>query len=226
MKTFMMIALAAVSMSAFAQGMGEKKMGWQDKTWTADWSMKHGIELDKPIADQPKMQVGKAVKMHIDEYMTGGDQYMFSQLWDRTPSNVTWALKQGLANVLQQSLILQSGWNNSEMSNSGMAVKDIIVANKALGPDTYAMFESPQPMADSSRPMKMVTWMGAPNVMADSAWTWKAISANLNETQKAVLWGWYDNTTGSNRLLVSRFVQSAINSHALNYNSALRGNWW
>ncbi|RYG32485.1 hypothetical protein EON81_20545 [bacterium] len=220
MKYIAMLALAAVSMSAFAQDMNKKN------DWSADMNMKHGIWLDKPIADQPKMDVKKAVWWHADQYMLAGDAAVISDIMRRGTSNENWALVNGLANVLQQSLILQTGFNNFETSASGMELKAIIGSNKALGPDTYAILENPQPVAmnGQSRAQRFVTWSGAPSVDANYVQVLKSLTGGLNNTQASVLRDWFWNTNERNRDAVSRFVQSAINAHALNYKSALRGN--
>ncbi|CAN5532134.1 hypothetical protein BH11ARM2_BH11ARM2_02380 [soil metagenome] len=222
MKKIALIALAAVSMTAFAQNSS-----WKKADWSADWSMKHGIALDKPVSEQSQWDVKKAVWMHINDYMLAGDADTFTEIFNRTPSNETWALKLGLANVLQQSLVLQTGYNNFELNGSGMALKSIIADNKALGPDTYTILDNPMPLAmdSQSRPQRFSTWTMAPNVDTNYAWTCKALTANLNNTQKAVLIDWFMHTNEANQDAVTRFVKSAINVHALNYRSALRGNF-
>ncbi|RYG36782.1 hypothetical protein EON81_08745 [bacterium] len=220
MKYIAMLALAAVSMSAFAQDMDKKK------DWSADMNMKHGLWLDKSISEQPMMDVKKAVKWHAKDYMLAGDAEVLKAAMDRAPSNEVWALTNGLASVLQQSLILQTGFNSFETNSTGNQLKAIIGMNKALGPDTYAILENPQPMAmeGQSRAQRFVTWNGAPSVSADYKSVLMSLTSNLNDTQAATLRDWFWNTSERNRDAVSRFVQSAINVHALNYKSALRGN--
>ena len=219
MKKYALIALAAVSMSAFAQDT--------NKSWSNDSNMKHGLWLDKSIYDQDMMDVKKAVKMHGRDYMLAGDWEVIESALNRSASNEGWALINGMASVLQQSLVMQTGYNNFEMNGTGKQLKAIIGQNAALGPDTWAILDNPAPAAmdGQSRAQRFVGWTSIPDVSSNYTETLRALTSSLNDTQAAVLRDWFWGSNERTQDAVSRFVQSAINVHALNYKSALRGNY-
>jgi len=212
MKKLVLGALAAVSMSAFAQ-----------TTYTSD-SSKGWVPLGSSVKELPASEVNSAVCNFAKTTLTGGDAYAFEELTMSVPSNIEWAIKEGIANALQQTEYMKIGGDNISWTNTGKQIQYAIVKDNVFGADTYAIVMGPRPdgTSESGRALRFAASQpGYVQLRYDDAL--KILGGDLDQTKRGVLAHWWNQeaTEGQRDTLV-RVLRKAIEINALGTTSSLR----
>lgn len=99
LKKISLLALAAVSMSAFAQSS-------TTTTTTITQEPARSSNSDMGLHTRDHWDMKKSVMWRANQALSGGDRYYFSSMLDRLPTSVEMALVAGLSNAHRQAVII------------------------------------------------------------------------------------------------------------------------
>jgi hypothetical protein len=205
-KKLALVALAAVSVSAFAQS-----------TWSSEW---------QDPSTMTYTDARMAVMKRSSASLNAGDAYLLSNIIDRAPSNVSTALAYALAHNYWQARII-----SEELALSRWPVDQTSYTTTVTNPDgtvttttTTTTSSYTTTYADNMRPMRLV--MEAPNVSRDLEWSQALdiLTANVTTAEATQLrdW-WWNRATEREKDVVTRSLEAnARLADTVTYSSAWR----
>ena len=167
LKTMLLTALAAVSVSAIAQDNHR-----EDGRYSIDATGKSQRDIKREVCRQA-------------EYLSAGDQYDFNQMLDRLPATVENTIVSGLFAAHRQSVIIHSQMVMVMMPN------DAVVMDSVKSDDQVILAQESE---ESMRPMRMI--MQHPRYRdIDYDTALEILGSKLNETEKTQLDAWWNSDT-------------------------------
>lgn len=206
-KKVALMALAAVSVSAFAQS----------SNWSSNWQ-----DPSTMTYSEARMSVFK----RAGESLNAGDAYILSNIIDRAPSNVSTALAYALAHNHWQARIIAD-----ELVMSRWPVDSSSYTTTVTNPDgtvttttTTTTTAYSTTYAENMRPMRMV--MEAPQMPRDIEWNQALdlITANVTSAEATQLrdWWWNKATEREKDVITRALEANAKLADTVTYSSVWR----
>ncbi len=164
-KSTLLAALAAISVSVIAQTLPEDR--------------RECIDANGKDYSQIKREVWKQVA-----YLSGGDQFTFTEMMDRMPGNTEHDLVQGLFCAHRQAVLIRDQIIASRFPENAE------ISAEVTTPDQVILAEESD---NTLRPLRMVMQPTGAMPDIDSNLAFDILATDLNTTQRSDLATWWDD---------------------------------